>query len=276
MVARRNLAVRSPVKVQTPSPLQLVIVVLVSAVAGAVNAVAGGGMLLVFPALIGLGIPPIVSNATSTVALWPGSAGSVWGYRGELRGARRWAVVFAIPNLAGGLVGAVLLLRTPPVRFSNLVPWLVLGATALFIIQGPLSALRRRRGAAARPGTEGTEQPPRTSFLLFQFIVAIYGGYFGAGAGIVMLGAFGLMGLTNIHRMNGLKNFGGLCMNAIAAITFALTGLVNWPVALTMAAGALGGGYVGSRTAQRVGQDAVRMAIVVIGIGSGVWLLVTR
>jgi uncharacterized protein len=261
--------------VQTLSPLQLVIVVLVSAVAGAINAVAGGGMLLVFPALIGLGIPPIIANATSTVALWPGSGGSVLGYRDELRGARRWAIVFAIPCVLGGLVGAVLLVRTPAARFSRLVPWLVLSATALFIVQGPMSALIRRKAATAPNGTGATTRPPPAGFLAFQFLIAIYGGYFGAGAGIVMLAAFGLMGLTNIHRMNGLKNFGGVCMNAAAAITFAATGLVNWPVALTMAAGALGGGYVGSRTAQRVGQGAVRMAIVVIGIGSGVWLLVT-
>jgi uncharacterized membrane protein YfcA len=261
--------------VQTPPPLQLVIIVLVSAVAGAVNAVAAGGMLLVFPALIGLGVPPIVANATSTVALWPGSGGSVFGYRDELRGSRQWAIVFAIPTVLGGLVGALLLVNTPPARFSHLVPWLVLGATALFIIQGPLSAALKRRAATAPPGLTGTDRPPPPAFLVFQFLVAIYGGYFGGGAGILMLAAFGLMGLTNIHQMNGLKNFGGLCMNAAAAITFAVTGLVNWPVALTMAAGALGGGYVGSRTAQRVGQEAVRKAIVVIGIGSGVWLFVT-
>src|SRR5688572_10251706 len=237
------------------------------------NAVAGGGTLLTFPALIGLGIPPLTANATSTVALWPGSAASFWGYRGELAGARRWAVGFALPSLLGGIVGALLLLATDEQTFSDLVPWLVMGATILFMGQGPLGSWLRRR----QPPTDsdGTDRFPRPSLLAFQFLIGIYGGYFGACAGILMLAALGLMGLTNIHRMNGLKNWGGLCMNAVAAVTFALSGLVNWPVALCMALGALGGGYLGSRTAQRVSQATVRLVIVAIGIGSGIWLLIT-
>lgn len=240
------------------------------------NAVAGGGTLLTFPALIGLGIPPLTANATSTVALWPGSAGSIWGYRRELAGARKWALAFAIPSVAGGLVGALLLLATDEQTFSDLVPWLVLGATALFIAQAPLSSWLRRRGAPRSGEDDGTGRIPRPSLLAFQFLIGIYGGYFGAGAGILMLAALGLMGLTNIHRMNGLKNWGGLCMNAVASVTFAVSGLVNWPVALAMAVGATGGGYLGSRTAQRVSQGTVRVVIVAIGMGSGIWLLVTR
>ena len=264
--------------VDSPSPYHLLAVVLISAVAGAMNAVAGGGTLLTFPALIGLGIPPLVANATSTVALWPGSAGSIWGYRGELAGARKWAIGFALPSLAGGLVGALLLLATDEKTFSDLVPWLVLGATALFIAQGPLSRwLKGRvRSPMGAPDDDGTTRFPAPSLLAFQFMIGIYGGYFGAGAGILMLAALGLMGLTNIHRMNGLKNWGGLCMNAVAAVTFSISGLVNWPVALSMAVGAAGGGYLGSRTAQRVGQQAVRGVIVAIGLGSGIWLLFRR
>jgi uncharacterized protein len=257
----------------------LAAVVAVSAVAGAMNAVAGGGTLLTFPALIGLGIPPLTANATSTVALWPGSAGSIWGYRRELAGARRWAIGFALPSLLGGLVGALLLLATDEATFSELVPWLVLGATVLFMGQGPLGAwLRRRRAApsgAADP-TDGTDRFPDARLLVFQFLIGIYGGYFGAGAGILMLAALGLMGLTNIHRMNGLKNWGGLCMNFVAAVTFARSGLVNWPVALSMAVGAVGGGYLGSRTAQRISQKAVRMIIIGIGLSSGIWLLLNH
>jgi uncharacterized protein len=272
--------------VLTPDPafdlsaaLRLPLVVLASAVAGAVNSIAGGGTLLTFPALVGLGISPIVANATSTIALWPGALGSMWGYRRELEGMRHWAVAFALPSLTGGLFGAWLLLRTPPERFADLVPWLVLGATLLFIVQGPITAaITRRRGSGtvevrARPGA-GELTIPR-SVLVYQFLVAIYGGYFGAGVGILMLAALGFAGFTNIHQMNGLKNWGGLCMNAIAAITFAFSDIVNWPVALAMAVGAALGGYVGSRTAQRVPQGAVRRAIVVIGLTSGVWLLVT-
>jgi len=290
--------------VLTPDPaldltaaLRLPLVVLASSVAGAVNSIAGGGTLLTFPALVGLGISPIVANATSTVALWPGALGSMWGYRRELKGMRRWAVAFGLPSLGGGLVGAGLLLRTPPDRFAALAPWLVLGATALFMAQGPITraiARAREGGRGKREG--GSADVPRTrlgtghlsgnpfppppsrfprSVLIYQFLVAIYGGYFGAGVGILMLAALGFAGFTNIHQMNGLKNWGGLCMNAVAAITFAFSDIVNWPVALAMAVGATVGGYGGSRLAQRVPQRAVRRAIVVIGLTSGVWLLVT-
>jgi uncharacterized membrane protein YfcA len=254
--------------------LHLTAVVLISVIAGAMNAVAGGGTLLTFPALIGLGIPPLTANATSTVALWPGSASSFWGYRRELSGARRWAIGFAFPSLLGGAVGALLLLATEEKTFADLVPWLVLGATVLFIGQTPLTSwLRRRQGTAE---SDGTDRFPRPTLLFFQFLVGIYGGYFGAGAGILMLAALGLMGLTNIHRMNGLKNWGGLCFNAVAAITFAFSGLVNWPVALSMAVGAISGGYLGSKTAQRVSQQTVRNLIVLIGLGSGIWLLMNH
>ena len=254
--------------------IHLLAVVLISVIAGAMNAVAGGGTLLTFPALIGLGIPPLTANATSTVALWPGSASSFWGYRRALAGARRWAIGFALPSLLGGVVGALLLLATDEKTFSDLVPWLVLGATVLFMGQAPLGAWLRRRQAPSE--SDGTDRFPRPQLLVFQFLIGIYGGYFGAGAGILMLAALGLMGLTNIHRMNGLKNWGGLCMNAVAAITFAFSGLVNWPVAGSMAVGAIVGGYLGSKTAQRVSQQTVRYLIVAIGLGSGVWLLIKR
>lgn len=235
------------------------------------NAVAGGGTLLTFPALIGLGIPPLTANATSTVALWPGSASSFWGYRRELSGAKQWAIGFALPSFLGGALGAFLLLKTDEKTFSDLVPWLVLGATVLFMGQAPINAWLRRRPVLG--GSDGTDRFPKPQLLFFQFLVGIYGGYFGAGAGILMLAALGLMGLTNIHRMNGLKNWGGLCFNAVAAATFAFSGLVNWPVAASMAVGAISGGYLGSRTAQRVSQKTVRVVITLIGLGSGIWLL---
>lgn len=252
---------------------QLLLVVLAALVGGAMNSIAGGGTLLTFPALVALGIPPINANATSTVALWPGALGSMWGYRGELRGAQAWAVGFAVPSLLGGATGAWLLLRTPAERFSALVPWLVLGATMLFMVQRPLM----RWLAAGRPGVvrsdaELTAAHPPAAVLFYQYGVSVYGGYFGAGVGILMLAALGFMGLRNIHRMNGLKNWGGLCMNGVAAGMFVFSGLVNWPVALAMASGAIAGGYLGSRTAQRVPQDLVRGAVVVIGLASGLLL----
>ena len=250
---------------------RLLLVVIAAAIGGAINAIAGGGTLLTFPALVGLGVPAITANATSTVALWPGAIGSMYGYRHELAGARAWAVRFALPSLVGGLLGALLLLRTPADRFDVIVPWLVLGATGLFVVQRPVMARLRKRSADAP--TDPASQAPGLPLLLFQFGVAIYGGYFGAGIGILMLAALGFMGFTNIHRMNGLKNWGGLCMNATAAVTFSLLGLVNWPVAIAMAAGAMLGGYGGSRLAQRVRQEYVRQAVIVIGFAAGIWLL---
>lgn len=289
----RQVSVNFPAGGQALEPLLLLAIGLVSMVAGVVNSIAGGGTLLTFPALVGLGVPPIMANATSTVALWPGAFGSMWGYRSELRGAQRWAVGFAIPSIAGGAVGAILLLRTPAEWFEIVVPWLIFLATGLFMAQGPLARRSRRRAARQTIGSlDGPLQPsgpetmsrladaeltrsrPPASVLAYQFLVGIYGGYFGAGVGILMLAALGLMGLTNIHRMNGLKNWGGLCMNATAALLFALSSLVSWPVAGAMAIGAIAGGYGGARVAQRVPQVAVRRAIVAIGAASGFWMLI--
>ena len=247
-----------------------------AAAAGAVNAIAGGGTLLTFPALIALGVPPLAANATSTVALLPGALSSMLGYRRELDGARAWAIRFAFPSLLGGLVGALLLLVTPADRFDRVVPFLVLGATLLFVAHGSITgAIARRRGHVARVArvADPSLVPPPARYLAAQFLVGIYGGYFGAGVGILMLGTLGLMGLTNIHRMNGLKNWGGFCMNLVASGVFVASGIVFWPVAATMAVGAVAGGYVGSRLAQRVGPTWVRRAIVAIGLATTLWLL---
>lgn len=254
--------------------LLLPLVALAAAAGAAMNAVAGGGTLVTFPALVALGVPMVTANATSTVALWPGTMTSLWGYRAELRGARRWATAFAIPSFVGGIIGALLLLVTPERRFAAIVPWLILGATALFLAQGPL--LRRFRESAPARGIEdadGSLHPPSAPFLVYQLLVGIYGGYFGAGAGILMLAALGLMGLTNIHQMNGLKNWGGGVMNLVAVVIFAASGIVDWPIALAMAVGATLGGVGGSLLAQRVGQTWVRRAIVTIGLGSGLAML---
>jgi len=253
--------------------IRLLLVVMAAAVGGAINAIAGGGTLLTFPALVGLGVPAIVANSTSTVALWPGAIASMYGYRHELDGVRSWAVRFAVPSLLGGLAGALLLLRTPGERFDQIVPWLVLGATLLFVVQRPLMAALRKRRAESVNADPATH-PPSVALLLFQFAIAVYGGYFGAGIGILMLAALGFMGFTNIHRMNGLKNWGGLCINITAAVTFALLGLVNWPVALAMAAGAMLGGYAGSRLAQRVKQESVRRVVIATGFIAAGWLFI--
>lgn len=247
---------------------------LATAVGSAVNSIAGGGTLLTFPALVGLGVPAIVANATSTVALVPGSLSAMVGYRSELSGARRWALQFAVPSVLGGIAGALLLLVTPADRFDAAVPWLVIGASTLFLIQRPLMQwLRSHRGTTSPGGDPALTDPPLAA-LGFQFAVAVYGGYFGAGIGILMLAALGFMGFTNIHRMNGLKAWGGMCANVVAAATFAMSDLVNWRLAGAMAVAAVIGGYAGSRVAQRVPQERVRQAIVLIGFSSGSWLLI--
>jgi uncharacterized protein len=257
------------------SPLVLLLSGIAAAGGAAVNAIAGGGTLITFPALIALGVPPITANATSTVALWPGTMSSMWGYRAELAGARRWAIAFAIPSLAGGVVGALVLLQTPERRFAAIVPWLILGATLLFLLQKPLMMALNAAGRTHPPitGPDGKLLPPSLAFLLYQFAVGVYGGYFGAGAGILMLAALGLMGLTNIHQMNGLKNWGGGMMNLVAVVVFAISGIVNWRIALTMAIGATLGGIGGSLLAQRVGKTWVRRVIIAVGFASGFAML---
>jgi hypothetical protein len=243
---------------------------LLAAFVGAVmNSMAGAGTLVTFPVIVALGLSPLVANATSTIGLLPGAAGSMWGYRTQLAGARPWVIRFTLPSLLGGAAGALLLLRTGEERFAAIVPYLVLGATLLFMVQGPmLRALGREQGDGVPGALSGG------IFFLAQFAVGVYGGYFGAGVGILMLATLELMGHRNIHRMNGLKNWGGLCMNVVAALLFIAAGIVDWPVALAMAVGGLLGGYSGSRLAQRVGQVMVRRAVIGIGLASFVWLLV--
>lgn len=270
------------------TPVQLFLAALAGAVAGAVNAIAGGGTLITFPTLVAIGIPPIIANATSSVALWPGTLASMWGYRRVLTGAGAWAVRLAVPSVLGGMLGAILLLRTSEDRFEAIVPLLVLGATVLFMVQGPLGKwLRERKGPVGTPGTvpDGVGSsdattamlsPPAMSIVIFQLFVAVYGGYFGAGMGILMLAALGLVGLQNIHQMNGLKNWMATCINVAAVLIFAVSGIVNWPVALAMAVGAALGGYAGSGVAQRVPQRIVRRGIVAIGLASAIWLAVGR
>jgi uncharacterized membrane protein YfcA len=167
----------------------------------------------------------------------------------------------------------VLLLHTSNATFNRIVPWLVLGATTLFVLQRPL--LRWIRGAGATPASDAelSERSPAPVMLAAQLVGGVYGGYFGAGIGILMLAGLGFMGFTNIHRMNGLKNGAVFCMNLVAAVTFAFSGIVDWPVALSMAAGSVAGGYVGARAAQRVPQGVVRGMVTVVGVASGVWLL---
>ncbi|HWB96127.1 MAG TPA: sulfite exporter TauE/SafE family protein [Bryobacteraceae bacterium] len=240
-------------------------------VAGTINSVAGGGTLVSFPTLMWLGLPPVVANATNTVAIWPGSLGGMWGYRRELQTAepRMWTLV--CPSLAGGLAGALLLRYTPAALFNVLIPYLILFATFLFMLQGPVQRMLKTGGRLAH-------RSPRwfAGALLFQLMVGIYGGYFGAGIGILMLAALSILGLTDIHQMNGLKNFFALSINGIAAVYFVWARMVSWPDALIMAVGAVAGGYGGAGVARRLGRTAVRRVVIAIGFGIALSLFLRR
>lgn len=253
--------------------MHLLVLFLAALVAGAVNSVAGGGTLLTFPTLLAFGVPPIAANATSTVALVPGSFSAFWGYRDDLKRGRRTLLAFALPSLVGGVLGALFVDRIGDAAFAKAVPWLILGATALFVVQAPLRAWLLRR--LDRPaGGEHGGRAALVGVVLFQLAVATYGGFFGAGIGILMLAALGLLGLESIHRMNGVKNFANVCINGVASLTFIALGRVRWDLALVMAAGAIIGGQLGARTAKRVGERNVRRAVVVIGVAIGCWMLI--
>jgi uncharacterized membrane protein YfcA len=228
--------------------------------AGVINSIAGGGTLITFPVLIWLGLDAKVANATSTVALWPGLFGGLFGYRRELENSSTILLRLGITSIVGGGLGAWMLIRTPSVTFARLVPFLILFATILFIAQGSINRRLRLQPAVGEPQASWW-----LGAIVFQFFSAAYGGYFGAGNGILMLAAMGILGLHDINRANGIKNFLGICINSIAVLIFSLMGLVVWPDALLMAGAALIGGYFGARMAVRVNQITIRRAIVIIG-----------
>jgi hypothetical protein len=232
-----------------------------AAAAGVVNAIAGGGTLITFPVLLLFGTPPVVANATSTVALVAGIAGSLFGYRNHIAEARPWLAKFLPVSLVGGLLGGILLTRTSNETFGMLVPFLILFATILFLMQG---TFRRFAGFDSDSNTH-----PRHRILwgaiVFQFAVALYGGYFGAGIGILMLASLGFIGLQNIHEMNTLKTMLGSLINLVASCWFVFAGLVHWPKAIVMTGGALFGYFLGAHYSQRIPQQGVRRIITGIG-----------
>jgi len=228
--------------------------------AGMMNAVAGGGTLITFPVLILFGMPPVIANATSTLALVLGTSGSIYGYRSHLAGVREWLPVFVPVSLAGGFLGSLLLTRGSPAVFSSLVPYLILFATFLFMIQG---VVRRFAMRSAETCPSGRGLIP---VLVFQFLVSLYGGYFGAGIGILMLASLGFMGFSDIHRMNTLKNVLGSLINLVAALWFTLCGLIDWPRMAVMTLGAVAGYYAGARFSLGLPQRSVRILISAIGL----------
>jgi len=255
-----------------------------AAAAGAVNALAGGGMLVAYPVLVAFGLSPIAANATATVALLSGGIGAQLGYRKEMKGSGPFMRGLVVPCITGGVLGAFLLLKTPPRQFAAMVPGFVLLATILFAAQAQITRFAVRIHArlmgvsAAAPILDAelfAPRAPAVSLLVAQFAISIYIGYFGAGAGAIMLANFGFAGLLNIHQMNGLKLWSGMLTNVTAALIFALQpSLVSWPMVIVMTGGSIVGGYASSRVAQRVSDKSVRIAIVVIGVAMAAWLAV--
>jgi uncharacterized membrane protein YfcA len=231
--------------------------------AGMVNAVAGGGTLISFPVLVWAGRDPIVANATNALALWPGALAGALGFRRELAGARPFLRLLLPAAVVGAVLGGWLLLRTPSRVFAGLVPYLVLGATVLLALQRPLRHLASVR-----------ELPPgevhggwRAVALVFgQLLVSIYGGYFGAGIGILMLAALGLYGLADIHQRNGLKNVLSAVINGVAGFYFAASGAIAWADAVVLAGGAMLGGFAGATLSRRLPRALAEMVVVAIGL----------
>ena len=240
-------------------------------IAGVMNAVAAGGTLLTFPTLVWLGLNSITANATSTVAVWPGVMSGVVAYRRELRTIERRFLYLAVPSLIGGLGGAYLLRLTPSTVFDRLVPYLILFATLLFMAQETIQHKIKDAHPGARKSTGWF-----LSAIVFQLIVGIYGGYFGAGIGILMLAAFGILGMTDIHQMNGFKNLLGGAINLLAAIYFISEKMVYWPDVGIMALGTIIGGYAGAGTARRLGRSVIRRIVILIGFGMAFSLFLKR
>jgi len=237
--------------------------------AGAINAIAGGGTLITFPVLILFGVPPVIANATSTLSLVVGVFGGFLGFRKLIAEIRPWLPAFLPISLLGGWIGSFLLTHGKSETFSKLVPYLILFATMLFMLQGVVRKLVARR--AADELIAGHDGPPTKGIglvaaIFFQFLVSVYGGYFGAGIGILMLATFGILGFSNIHRMNALKNLIGGLINVVAAVWFTVSGLIDWPRMAVMTLGATAGYYLGATYSQRLPQSLARTLITGIGL----------
>ncbi|MHB8230086.1 MAG: sulfite exporter TauE/SafE family protein [Vulcanimicrobiaceae bacterium] len=249
-------------------PLSLAHIVALAAVAlvaGAINSVAGGGSFLSFPTLIFVGVPPIAANATNNTAMWVGVLGSARGYKEEIREHRHLLLLPLLVSLVGSLGGAVLLLKTPPILFQRMIPFLLLFATVVFALS---PYFVKPHAASARKHT-----PLQ---LALQFCVSVYGGYFGAGMGILMLAILAFSGLPSLNAMNGVKNVLSITINGIAIVPFVIAGIIQWLPAILMAAFAVLGGYFGARFFRRLPARVSRSVVIAIGTAMTAYFFVAR
>lgn len=247
---------------------QSIYLFLAGAAGGAINAVAGGGSFISFPALLFTGVPAVPANATSTIALWVGTSVSGGAYRQKLNLSNRVLVPLAVTSVIGGLIGAILLVKTPAHVFLHVLPWLLLGATLLFgfgkHLTGRISAgISHESSNSAIFGAS-----------IFELIVSVYGGYFGGGVGIMNLAMLAALGMTDIHAMNKLKVLLGSIINGVATAAFIITGLIAWPQAAVMTAGAAIGGYSSAHYAQKLPQSWIRNFVILVGAAMTIYFFI--
>jgi uncharacterized protein len=238
------------------------------ALGGAINAVAGGGSFVSFPALLFTGVPPVPANATNTLAMWVGTTASGGAYREKLNIPRRVMIPLVVTSVIGGLAGAFLLIKTPAQTFLHVLPWLLLGATLLFAfgkhLTGRISAGISHEASNAAVAVAS----------LYETVVAVYGGYFGGGVGIMNLAMLAALGMTDIHAMNKLKVVLGGVINGVATITFVVIGMIVWPQAMVMTAGAILGGYSSAHYAQKLPQAWVRSFVILVGTAMTIYFFI--
>lgn len=231
--------------------------------AGGMNAIAGGGTFFSFPAMLMVGIPPVTANASNSVALWPASVSSAWAYRREALRHGRWAAILGVVSLVGGLCGSLLLLATSNAAFSKLIPWLLLVATMLFAFSAQVS--RAVVWAKGHMGLQSRDGPGGVGGVIFQTCVGIYGGFFGAGMGILTLAALSIQGIEDPQELNALKCFTSAINYSIAAVTFIIAGAIDWPFTLIAMVTAGIGGYIGAHVAKRLPGHWLKRIVIAVG-----------
>ena len=245
----------------------------VAGIAGILNALAGGGSFISFPALLFTGVPPVQANATNTVALWPGLAASAIAYLKRLDVPKKLLIPLLVTSVVGGWVGALLLLKTPQRTFLHFVPWLLLSGTLLFAFGNKIRAIGGKSAVNDDLGKVSWRAIAVCSFI--ELILAVYGGYFGAGIGFVMLGMFAALGMRDIHAMGAIRTLLAAAINAAAVVAFIVARAVLWPQFAVMVAGALVGGWFGAHYAQKADPQKVRVLVIGVGLAMSAYFFVT-